>query len=301
MLGPKLVAGSSPLRCALCLCLGPSRTPKAPRPRGADKTASHATDGTPALTTPVGRKTSAHSQFGSSGSPPPASATASGFDFGSYGRVSIGSDLRGHSGHGVNVVSFGSRLENPRTWNSTSITAAPSATIRRSAGVWCSSLATRAICFTRPGIFAELCDPQRLRRSRKPRVDGLSLWAGSRMYRGDDVYLFDFWPLDNLNTVGGGAAYALNQKRTLLQIHLGMNRLADFYQFQQIQVPARRLPGSTTILSQRSATTTVTTLDRQRLVVSAKATQFLRNLSDLPNAKFILYGNFTICPKASAP
>src|SRR2546430_6080746 len=36
---------------------------------------------------------------------------------------------------------------------------------------------------------------------------GLRLWAGSRMYRGDDIYLFDYWPLDNLNTVGAGASY----------------------------------------------------------------------------------------------
>ena len=28
----------------------------------------------------------------------------------------------------------------------------------------------------------------------------MGIWAGSRMYRGDDIYLLDFWPLDNLNT-----------------------------------------------------------------------------------------------------
>lgn len=33
-------------------------------------------------------------------------------------------------------------------------------------------------------------------------LDGLSLWAGSRMYRGDDIYLLEWWPLDELNTVG---------------------------------------------------------------------------------------------------
>jgi hypothetical protein len=27
------------------------------------------------------------------------------------------------------------------------------------------------------------------------------------MYRGDDVYLLNWWPLDNLNMVGGGARY----------------------------------------------------------------------------------------------
>ena len=38
-------------------------------------------------------------------------------------------------------------------------------------------------------------------------LEGLSLWMGSRMLRGDDIYLLDFWPLDNLNTVGGGVRY----------------------------------------------------------------------------------------------
>ena len=299
MLGPKtrrwLVA--APL-CAV-LVPWPIAHAESPATPSADKTASHATDGTPAFDDASGaRKASAHSQFGSSGSPPPASATASGFDFGSYGRVSIGSDLRGHSGHGVNVVSFGSRLEKPaylelnfyyggtigddpaKRWRVVFVPGY-SGDLFHATGNFSQNFAIR-------NAYAEV---------ENLGVDGLSLWAGSRMYRGDDVYLFDFWPLDNLNTVGGGAAYALNQKRTLLQIHLGMNRLADFYQFQQIQVPARRLPGSTTILSQQSATTTVTTLDRQRLVVSAKATQFLRNLSDLPNAKFILYGEFHYLPK----
>src|SRR5579859_1744524 len=47
------------------------------------------------------------------GSPPPPSATPPGFDFGSYGRVGVGSDLRGHEGYATNVVSHGSRLEEP--------------------------------------------------------------------------------------------------------------------------------------------------------------------------------------------
>src|SRR5213075_1882088 len=68
-------------------------------------------------------------------------------------------------------------------------------------------------------------------------VRGLSLWAGSRMYRGDDVYLFDFWPLDNLNTVGGGAAYRFNHERTDVAVHVGMNRLDNIFQYQQVQVP----------------------------------------------------------------
>ena len=32
----------------------------------------------------------------------------------------------------------------------------------------------------------------------------LSFWAGSRMVRGDDIYLLDYWALDNLNLYGPG-------------------------------------------------------------------------------------------------
>lgn len=244
------------------------------------------------------RKASAHSQFGASGSPPPASATGSGFDFGSYGRVGIGSDLRGHSGHGVNVVSFGSRLEKPaylelnfyyggtigddaeKRWRVVFVPGY-SGDLFHATGQFSQNFAIR-------NAYAEV---------ENLGARGLSLWAGSRMYRGDDVYLFDFWPLDQLNTVGGGVSYAFNQKRSLLQFHVGMNRLADVYQFQQIQVPARRLPNSTTVLSQQTATTAVTTLDRPRVVLSGKATQFLRHLDKVPNAKVILYGEFHYLPK----
>src|SRR5689334_1706176 len=45
------------------------------------------------------------------GSPPPPSETATGFDFGSYGRLGVGADGRGHEGYSTNVVSHGSRLE----------------------------------------------------------------------------------------------------------------------------------------------------------------------------------------------
>lgn len=31
-----------------------------------------------------------------------------------------------------------------------------------------------------------------------------TLWFGSRMYRGTDIYLFDLWPLDSHNLLGGG-------------------------------------------------------------------------------------------------
>ena len=265
-----------------------AESPSAPTPQSAPGSSAAATGA---------RRASAHSEFGSSGSPPPPAATGSGFDFGSYGRVGIGSDLRGHSGYGVNVVSHGSRLEEPaymelsfyyggtigdssRRWRVVFVPAY-SGDLFHTTGNFSQNFAIR-------NAYAEV---------ENLGLRGLTLWAGSRMYRGDDVYLFDFWPLDNLNTVGGGVMYAFNQKRTLLALHVGMNRLDDLYQFQQVQVPSHRLPSDSTVLTPQPATSSVTTLDRQRLVMSLKGTHFLRDLSVLPNGKLIVYGEFHYVPK----
>ncbi len=243
------------------------------------------------------RRASAHSEYGASGSPPPATVTGSGFDFGSYGRIGIGTDLRGHSGYPVNVVSFGSRLEKQpylelnfyyggqigadgdRRWRVIFVPAY-SGDLFHYTGNFSQNFAIR-------NAYAEV---------ENLGLHGLSLWAGSRMYRGDDVYLFDFWPLDNLNTVGGGASYRFNQEKTWLALQVGMNRLDDLYQFQQVPVPARHLPPDGGVLNAMPATTNVTTLDRPRLVMSFKATHFLRPLSNLPNGKLIVYGEFHYLP-----
>lgn len=96
-------------------------------------------------------------------------------------------------------------------------------------------------------------------------VKDLGVWAGSRMYRGDDVYLLDFWPLDALNTVGGGVWW--ENGHVDLAAHVGMNRLSALdWQFQQVE---ETTPGGV-------GATTVTTLDRQRLITS------LRGSANLP-------------------
>jgi maltoporin len=44
--------------------------------------------------------------------PPPARRTLlDGFSFGSYGRVVVSSDLRGHSGREANLVAWGTRID----------------------------------------------------------------------------------------------------------------------------------------------------------------------------------------------
>lgn len=294
-------AGAAPAAAAAASAVEPAAPggPAAPPPAspvvGTANTKSEAPAPPPVAA--GAQRASSHSEFGASGSPPPPEATGSGFDFGSYGRVGIGSDLRGHSGYGVNVVSHGSRLEEPaylelnfyyggtigdssRRWRIVFVPAY-SGDLFHTTGNFSQNFAIR-------NAYAEV---------ENLGLRGLTLWAGSRLYRGDDVYLFDFWPLDILNTVGGGAIYAFNQQRTLVALHLGMNRLDDLYQFQQIQVPARRLPGDSTVLTPQSATSSVTTLDRQRLVMSLKGTHFLRSLSSLPNGKLVVYGEFHYLPK----
>jgi maltoporin len=96
---------------------------------------------------------------------------------------------------------------------------------------------------------------------------GLFAWAGSRMYRGDDVYLLDFWPLDNLNTLGGGLGwrYGSNNFGYLeLATHLGFSRVLGSNFFSQQILVADQTFGATEVV----------TNDRQRLIGSLKASYY---------------------------
>jgi maltoporin len=95
------------------------------------------------------------------------------------------------------------------------------------------------------------------------------------MARGDDIYLLDFWPLDEQNTVGGGATFAWGE--TEVKLHLGVNRLDDLFQSQTITVPGEEL-----------GTREVLFLDRQRAVASARGEQRFA-LNDETRLKTVLY------------
>ena len=89
---------------------------------------------------------------------------------------------------------------------------------------------------------------------------GWTSWAGARMVRGDDVYLLDTWPLDNLNLVGGGSGWS--NRGTSVRAAVGLNRLTGGdWQYQTVE---RILPGSV-------GTESVTVLDRQRTVAALTA------------------------------
>jgi len=192
-----------------------------------------------------------------------------GFRFGSYGRVLAGSDLRGGKPEPVSVVAHGPRiversyLELELSYGFVRDAAASTIVVRP-----IITLAFDDTLFHETGEF----DAQPALRNMflDARVrDDLSLWAGSRMYRGDDIYLFDYWPLDDINTVGAGVQFSPRLRmrgdegaydQLQLAAHVGFNRLLKDFQYQEIDVPDP-VQGATTALQ----------LDRQRTVASASA------------------------------
>jgi hypothetical protein len=208
----------------------------------------------------------------------PASETPrSGLSFGSYGRVTVASDLRGRSGRPANLVAFGPRGDLPSYaelqfnydtvlagahWR-TVITLALNEQLFHFTGDFNGTIAVRNLYLEETGALAS----------------NLSLWVGSRMYRGDDAYLLNWWPLDNLNMVGGGARWEPGRNFTFA-LALGMNRLDDPYQLQTIQVAPRSGFGPATAFL----------LDRPRIIESLKATWFSNGRTAPEGVKVSLYG-----------
>jgi maltoporin len=202
-----------------------------------------------------------------------------GLRFGSYGRVIAGTDLRGGKPESANIVAHGPRVVEPSylelDFSYGFITKAG----RRLRPV--ITLAFDGTLFhdtgdfdARPALRNMFLDAQL--------TDNLTGWVGSRMYRGDDIYLLDYWPLDDLNTVGGGLQYrkAVGGGNWIeLAGHAGVNRLLRDFQFQQIDVP-----------NPEQGATTIVQLNRQRLVASSSVTYLMdRNPAD-PSFKIKLYG-----------
>lgn len=220
-------------------------------------------------------------------SAPPASQPGavqkflSGFTFGSYGRVVAAGDFRGRPGRDTDFVAWGSRLDESNYvelelrredyWEKTGAhtrivsTLALENPIFHYSGEFAATIAIR-------NLFIE---------ERDLGIKRLSVWAGSRMYRGDDIYLLNFWPLDNLNTLGGGARYAFDEKGwTSVAIHAGVNRPNGAFYFQTSQ---RTSPNNA------FGATTVEILNRQRTLGSLKLTHIFP-AGQKGGVKGVLYG-----------
>ena len=193
--------------------------------------------------------------------PPPQS----GFGFGSYGRMIAGTDFKGAPGRNADIVAHGSRLDESNYvelelrrddyWQKTDSTTRLVAT-----------LAVANPIFHYNGDFnVKMAIRNLYIEERDLGVKDLSVWAGSRMYRGDDIYLLDFWPLDSLNTMGAGARYDL-KKTTFVALHGGFAQPNTPFYMQQVDRP--------TPFNQLGSTG-VNVLDRQRFIGSAKASHII--------------------------
>jgi len=239
----------------------------------------------PASVTPAGKPAADSTPADTTKAPPPPAHEGQ-FEFGSYGRVQIASDLRGGTGREANIVAYGTRIDEDSY---------AELELRRedtfAMGIKNKVVTTLALF---PPFFHFTGDAIQnigLRNLYDQATYGaLTMWVGSRMYRGDDIYVLDWWPLDNQNTIGGGIGGDLPATafgETKIAVHVGMERLDNPAQFEQVPVVAPFGAG----------TTNVTILDRPRLTETLKITHLVRNSmvahplgSDKAGFKFILYG-----------
>ena len=212
---------------------------------------------------------------------------ADGFHFGSYGRVIAAGDATGRAPRDADIVARGSRLDESNYaelelrredyWKKTGAytrivaTTAFANPVFHYNGQFDARIALRNLYIEETGLSAK----------------GLSFWAGSRMYRGDDIYLLNFWPLDNLNTIGGGVGYAFGQaNRTTIRFHAGLNQPTDPYYRQSVmRAPPQNQYGETEVFI----------LDRQKLISSLKLTHTWPT-SATGGIKGILYGELHYVP-----
>ncbi len=196
--------------------------------------------------------------------PPPKPAEHQGsFVFGSYGRIIAASDASGHPTRDSDIVAHGSRVDLPNYVE---------LELRRedrwpSAGADTRMVATLAVSnpiFHYTGNFdAKLAVRNLFLEERGLGTKGLSVWAGSRMLRGDDIYLLDFWPLDNLNTLGGGVRYEA-PTHTIAQVHMGLGQPQNPFYRQEAQRP---------VALNQFGVATIDLLNRQRWIGSARLEQ----------------------------
>lgn len=189
-----------------------------------------------------------------------------GFFLGSYGRAVSATDLRKRPGRDADIVARGSRLDESSYveidvqrqdyWKATGATTRAVVTLG----------ATGPLFHYNADFTIRMAVRNLFLQANNIATKGLSAWVGSRMYRGDDSYLLDFWPLDNLNTMGGGLRYDLASGRTFFAWHAGLNQPMTGY-FKQLttRTPPLNQPG----------TTTISVLDRQKFISSFKASHII--------------------------
>jgi maltoporin len=118
----------------------------------------------------------------------------------------------------------------------------------------------------------------------------LFLSVGSRWLRGNDIYLLNFWPLDDLNTMGLTVGHRTASSDAYL--HVGVSRLIKGKQVQYVDVPAVDNFGADSILFLNRQRTIAALLYEKRY---ARSTQN-QNLKS-GGWKWKLYGEFHMLPE----
>jgi hypothetical protein len=212
---------------------------------------------------------------------------ADGFHFGSYGRVIAGGDHRGRAGRDADIVARGSRLDESNYaelelrredyWKATDsytrivATMAFANPLFHYNGQFAARLGLRNLYIEESGLG----------------LKNMKVWAGSRMYRGDDIYLLDFWPLDNLNTLGGGLSYEFIPN-LVLRVHSGINQPDNAFFVQDVSRPRP--------LGQIGAAN-VRVTDRQKSISSMRLSHIVK-IGKSGGFKPVLYGEVHYTPSA---
>lgn len=214
----------------------------------------------------------------------PAAAPRSdlGFGFGSYGRIGVGTDLRGSTPEPVNVVKTGTRIVEA-SYTELDLYYR----LQSDRGVKVRTVTTLAAAGD-PFHYTGKFDADMALRNLYAEAEhgSVNLWVGSRLYRGDDIYLLDYWPLDDLNTIGGGVGY--RDARGGAAIHVGANRLLDPFQYQERPVADPEF-GAVDVVE----------LDRQRMVASAKGDYRVWGDGVGPSVKAKLYVELQSLPEGT--
>ena len=210
-----------------------------------------------------------------------------GFSFGSYGRMIAGTDFRGRPGRDADFVAHGSRLDESNYvelelrrddyWEKT-----------QSRTRLVATLAVANPIFHYTGDFNLKAAMRNLFiEERDLGLKRLSVWAGSRMYRGDDIYLLDFWPLDNLNTLGGGLRYDFSESgRTYAALHAGVSQPNGLFFSQTSQRSAA---------NNQFGASSVDILNRQKTLASLKVSHIVP-VGARGGIKGVLYGELHALP-----
>lgn len=198
--------------------------------------------------------------------------------FGSYGRVGISSDVDGGRGDTVQINQYGPRLTEGN-YLELDFGSAPMKSKYGVAKVL-TTLAFDDALFHYDGQWRSNLAVRRFQLSLE------ELWRtkffvvlGSQWNRGDDIYLMNFWPLDDVNSNGLTVGYAADG--TEAKLHLGVSRLENNRQQQSVEVSGLGFDASDAVI-----------LDRQRFISTMSIEHRLRGADQ----KLKLYAEYHYLP-----